>query len=358
MIWSLGETLKFIEAYLPGQLVSPQAFSHVQTIANLLPEAMSAHYFECRLAAKTHQLDFATCVMASKGGREILAGHNATADLPPILLQHPLWRRVREFFRCWADPTSPLYEQVPLIWLGFDQVDGRLPKVPLPCLSFSLNPEHLGRHPSSQPSHHAHTQPYLQFAETTFAGLLGHPLSPQTRQNLQACFDLLPAGGQISYLSAMLSRQPAALKVNGFVPKDQLLAYLTQIGWTGSLAELEQIMATFCTFTDKIKFDLTVGPTISARFSLEFFSKGLSQSDSQRQFFLNQLVDEGLCTPEKRQALLAWFGFSSEVFSHQSWPTRLSRSWYAKIVYQPHQPLEAKGYLGFVPSLFSLFTLT
>jgi hypothetical protein len=349
MIWPLSETVQFIEPYLPAQLVSAKAFSNVQTIANLLPDAMSAHYFETRLAASGIQVDFSTCVMGGKGGREILANC--------ILLETPEWRRIRAFFKYWAEPTSPLYDQVPLMWLEFDKVDETLPKAPLPCVNICLDPEYLEGRMHSQYSNHANTRNYQPFIETALELLLGEPVPPQTRQNLMNCFDLLPPGGQIIYVSAMLPRQPPTLKLNGFAPKSRFLEYLIQIGWTGSITEVEKILETFCAFTDKIRFDLTVGCTISSRVGFEFFSKGYSPSNSQRQLLLNQFVDRGLCKPEKRNALLAWPGFSGEKFSCQSWPTRLDRFWYTKIVYQPNHPLEAKGYLGFTPNFFSPFSL-
>lgn len=357
MIWSVSETLQFIEPYLACQLVPPIALRHARTIANLLPEAMSAHYFECRLAARATHVDFATCAMAAKGGREMLVQQNMADDWTHLLSAHPGWGRIYKFFESWADSASPLYETVPLVWLGFDQINA-IPHVPLPCLSICLDPDHLERDTLSQPSLCFDNEIYLQLIETILEDVFEGPISPQTRQHLMACFDFLPSGGRISYLSVMLSRQPVTLKVNGVVPTDQLLAYLTDIGWTGSPVAIDQLLTTFGLAMDTIRFDLTVGPLMSARLGLEFFTRGSTQTEAQRRRFLGQLVDERLCVPEKCDALLTWSGFSSEVYSHQSWPTRLTRSWYVKIVYQPNQPLEAKGYLGFMPGFFSLFTLT
>ena len=155
-------------------------------------------------------------------------------------------------------------------------------------------------------------------------------------------------------MSAMLSRQPAALKVFGSIPKNQLPEYLTHIGWTGSIPELETVLTTFCAPIDSIQIDLTVGNMISPRLGIEFFSDTSSQKDPGRHLLLNQFVESGLCTPEKRDILFAWPGDSREVFSGQSWPSRLIRWLDLKLVYLPNQPLEAKGYLGFSPR-FSLF---
>lgn len=357
MIWPLSETLNCIEPYLPDKLISRQAFSNIKTITNILPEAMSSYYLECRLGADATQVDFLTCATISDGGRAILAGENAPAALLANLLENPGWRRIRDFWGCWADSTSLLYDQIPLIWLEFDQVDAALPKVPLPGSMFCLDPEYLDRRRQSPRSKHVNGQQGKQVTEIACELLLGQPLSAQTRQNLFACFDLLPAGGQIIHISIMLPRQPVTLKIYASVPKDQLLAYLSQIGWSGSIAEFETILTTFCASIEDIKVDLTVAPVIAPKIGLVFSEVQVNnptQAKTGRPHLIDQCVEKGLCLPEKRDSLLAWPGSFRRTFSHQAWPTRFDRWLDIKIVYQPHQPIEVKGYLGFMP-YFSLF---
>ena len=354
MIWPLTETLERVKPYVPHRLVTPQTFDHIQTLASLLPEAMSAYYIECRLAAGSTQVDFSTCVLASKGGREILAGPRPAADLPSVMLQNGVWRRVREFLADWASPDSPLYKQIPFIWLEFDGVN-ESQAAPLPCLNFCLDPGYLDRRNGPGNFYHPNTQRFQPFAEIALAQALGHSIEPRTRQNLVNCFDQLPEGGRIIYMAVMIPRQPAALKINVVLPQDRLLGYLTRVGWTGEVAGLKKVLTTFCDPFNEIRFDLTVGSTIWPRIGLEFFAH--TAADVHRQLFLEQLVAAGLCAPEKQAALLSWPGSSSEIYSRQSHPTRLSRSWYVKLVYQGGDQLEAKGYLGFAPSFFSLFAL-
>jgi hypothetical protein len=354
--WPLSETLKFIEPYFSGQLISPQVFSQVKAITNFLPDAMFSFYLECRLAANTTQVDFLISAI-SKDAREILAGYNTKADISDTLLQDPLWSHVRDFFGYWAKSTSPLYEQVPIIWLEFDQIDQSLPIVPLPCVMFCVNPQYLERRGQLLPSNRINPQKCQLVTEVACEILIGHPLSSEIKQNLFACFELLPAGGQIIHVSAMLPRQPAALKIYVSIPKERLLEYLTQIGWIGSVGEVKSILTEFCTAKDDIRVDLTIGPMITPNIGIVFSEvqvNGLRRSGLGPQNLLDQCVENGLCTPEKREALLTWPGSSRELYSHEGWPTRLSRWLDIKIVYQPNRPLEAKGYLGFMPH-FSLF---
>jgi hypothetical protein len=351
MTWPLRQTLKFIEPYLPGQLVSPKAFSHVKTIADSLPGPMFSFYLECRLAANTTQVDFLTSVI-SENGREIIAGHNEKADLPNTLLQGPLWNRIRNFFSYWADPTSALHEQIPMVWLEFDRIDQSSPKVPPPCIMFCVYPEYLERRGQVSPLDRINALKCRQVTEIACELLLGYPLPAKTRQNLFACFELLPAGGQIIHVSVMLPRQPVALKLYASIPKKRLLEYLAQIGWTGSAAEVESILTTFCASTDEVRVDLTVGPRITPNIGIVFSEVQINTLPQNN--LLDQCVENGLCAPEKREALLNWPGASRQLYSQEKWPARLSRWLDIKIVYQLNQPLEAKGYLGFMPH-FSLF---
>jgi hypothetical protein len=321
-----------------------------------LPNAMSAYYLECRLAANAAQVDFATCVIAAEGGRRLLAGQWASAEGAGALWPQPHWQPIRNLFGCWANPTSLLFEHVPLIWLGFDNIAARYLETPLPCLSICLDPEHLVNLSAPRPVQFQ-AQQFLQCAETISTILLGQALPAQTRQQILASVALLPAAGKISYLSVMLGRQPQALKINGSIPKDKLSEYLTQLGWSGSLPELKRVVTSYGSFDERIRFDLTVSDTILPRLGFEIFARGSPQSALQQHHLVGLLITQGLCTPEKGEALLNWPGFSSESYRQQSWPTRLSRSWYAKIIYQPDQLLEAKCYLGFRPSFFSPFTL-
>jgi hypothetical protein len=360
MLWPLDETLKLIKPHVPYQLVSFKVFSWVKGITTRLPKAASSYYWECRLAAGATQVDFLACVAASDGGREVLAGQGTGAGLPDVLLENPLWDPAHDFFRQWAEPTSVLHEAIPLIWLEFDQVDGPVPEVPLPSFSFCLDPLYADRRSWSQHINSLNMQERRKVAERGVHLFFGSPLSPQSQQALFACFDSLPPSGQIIHLSAMVARQPAVVKMYGSIPKDQLLTYLTRIGWPGSIPELTDILTTFCTpetVDNNMFIDLTVGETVMPKLGLAFSQlqiENLPHRDPTRQILLDQCVQTGLCTPEKRDALLTWPGSFRATFRHEQWPTRFRKWLDVKIIYQPNQPLEAKGYLGFMP-YFSLF---
>ena len=356
MLWPLHETLEFIKPHLPGQLITPQSFSKAKIIANLLGDSMSSYYLECRLGADASQVDFLTCATI-KGGRTILAGHHSMADLPAYMLENCLWRRLRNFFIRWAESGSCLNGQAPLIWLEFDDIARLSHELPLPGLSVCLDAEFLDVYPRVQHLNRIERQVYQRIAETVLELLGDDSVSFRAQQNLQACFDCLPTGGQLIHISVMSARQPAVLKLYGSVPRHTLEPYLSHLGWGGSMAELTNMLNTFDYFIGENLFiDLTIDNAVSPRLGIAFpYDQigNLPQPDRQREMLLNKCVELGLCTPEKSHALLSWPGKARETFTDQTWPTRLSRWIDVKIVYQPSFPLEAKGYLGFMPS-FSL----
>lgn len=354
MIWSSIETLCFVEPYLPCELVSATAFSNVKALAKDLPNAMSAYYLECRLGANASQIDFLTCTTAPHGGREIFAEHVMTANLPNAFLDKALWQGFRNFFMHWADPTSPLYRHVPLIWLEFDSVDKGLIEAPFPGLILCLNPDISKGYKRVQSSTIYNRLKSKQVVEFALKCLLGYPVPNQIKQQVFVCFDCLPPGGQIIHVGTMLARQPTWLNIYGLISKEHLVEYLHQVGWNSSTTEIEKILTIFCAHTNIIRPDLSINDRIWSRIAIEFSSDGTPQGDSKLQFLLDQCVENGLCTPEKRDALLSWSGISRKTFSHQSWPVNLSRWFEIKIIYQPNYPIELKAYLGFRVN-FSLF---
>ncbi|NMG05525.1 hypothetical protein [Brasilonema sp. UFV-L1] len=350
---SLEDYLLFVAPYISHQLVTPEAFSQIQTVARMLPP-LSETLLECRLGAHSSTVDFSVLVTPCDGSREILAGLNP-AIMPDIILTNPVWRRIRDFCIHWYEPNSLLSENVDSAWLEFD-VDAQVPKVPIPSFFFCF--KNLQEEISS-------TKTQRQTVETALSFLNGTELSPQIKQNLAICSDSLPVGSQILYIGAMLSRKLEAVRVNVTgIPEEELLAYLTKIGWKYSVSELKEIIHILSDFSDVIILNFDVGNVIFPKIGIECeLIKKDPRIEPRWQLFLDYLVEKGLCTPEKRDAFLSWSGYSHKKSHPELWPTHLSklssflgargssvffrRLNHIKIVYQPNTSLEAKGYLSF-----------
>lgn len=351
---SLDNYLQVVAPYISHQLVTPEAFSQIQTVARMLPP-LSEALLECRLGANSSTVDFSVLVTASDDSREILAGLNPTVTMPDVILTNHVWSRIRDFCLHWYEPNSLLSKNIDSIWLEFD-VDGQLSKVPIP--SFFLCFKHLQEEIYS-------TKAQTQMVEIALNLLNGTELSPQIKQNLAICSDSLPVGSQILYIGAMLSRKLEAVRVNVTgIPQEKLSAYLTEIGWKYSVSELKEIIHILSGFSDIIILNFDVGNVVFPKIGIECeLIKKDPRIEPRWQLFLDYLVEKGLCTPEKRDAFLSWCGYLQEKSHPELWPSNLTkvssffgargssvffrRLNHIKIVYQPGSSLEAKGYLSF-----------
>jgi hypothetical protein len=312
------------------------------------------------LTPEAQQVDFLTCIAACDNGRAALVEQKDNDAFFPLITGEPVWDQARSFFAQWADPSSSLYDGVPLIWFEFDHVEAALPPVPLPSFSFCVDPLYAERRSWEQyiRARDPHYRQHL--AEDGLPLFLGQSLSCRTLDVLRACFTELPVGGRLIHLSAMVARQPAVVKLYGSVPRTQLLPYLERIGWSGSVTELTDILVTFCTedtVDDTMYIDLSIDDAVLPRLGIAFAQQqipNLSHKDPTRRALLEHCVHAGLCSSEKREAMLRWPGHLRVPFAGQGWPTTISKWLDIKLVYDVDSPLEAKGYLGFMPH-FSLF---
>ncbi len=349
--------LQVVAPYLSHQLVTPEAFSQIQTVARMLPPS-SETFFECRLGANSSTVDFSVLLTPQDGSCEILAGLNPGA-MPDIIFTHPVWRRIRDFCLHWYEPNSLLSQNINHIGLEFD-VDGQLPKVPIPSFFFGF--EDLIKNTSTR-KYDISAQ--KQTIETALSLLYGASILPQTKQNIDICLDSLPIGSQVLHIGAMLSRKLDAVRVNVTgILEENLSAYLTEIGWKNPVSELKEIIHVLSSLSDIIVITFDVGNVVFPKIGIECkLIKKNSRIEPKWQLFLDYLVEKGLCTPDKRDAFLSWGGYLQEKSHPELWPSNLSkvssflgargssvffrRLNHIKIVYQPDSSIEAKGYISF-----------
>ena len=93
MMSSFEEYLRPITAYVPPALISPSAFSDINSVANVLPATLAHNtfFFECRLGERAPRADFV--LARSSHGRSSLAGLHPTSTLPARLMADTVWRR-------------------------------------------------------------------------------------------------------------------------------------------------------------------------------------------------------------------------------------------------------------------------
>ena len=352
MIWPCQETLRQIATHLPDALLAPQALASLEVAASQLPDAMSSYYLEFRLAPNSSQVDFSTCISTAHGGCSAL--QHLREPLPPPA-HESAYSRAQSFLRLWSTPGSALHSQIPLVWLEFDKASEASFAVPSPSINFCLDPVFLMRPVASLEGSHPNTRSYQSFLEVALELLLGQRIPERVRRTLLICFASLPPGGHIDHMAVMLGRSPPVLKINTFIPQEELAGFLRRIDWPGEWDALNRVLKAYVTTSEPARLDLTIDGTITPRIGIEFFTGDVTASHSEKRRLLDQLVEHGYCCPMKREAVLRWPGEDHTIFTAQSWLTRIRRFSHLKLVCHAGYLAEAKAYLGFAPSLYSPF---
>jgi hypothetical protein len=277
-------------------------------------------------------------------------------------MSDPIWRRVADFAARWADPSSALYRAVDNVWLEFD-VDGAPPVIPIPSVFFGLQPS--GQEGASGVAYERVVDGYRAPAEKAIGLLSGSALAPRKLQMLSDCFRALSSVEHVFQVGLMLSRGAEAVRLCiNLRSVEGIVEYLTGVGWPCSEAEVLGVLEPIASLVDYVCLDIDVGETVHRKIGLECYFDGIKQPRTEPRWgvFLDSLVRDGLCTADKRDALLSYPGYVDENAEGIPWPRALRRAshllggrslstfirslHHVKIVYQPGEGLEAKAYLA------------
>ncbi len=347
---TLTDYLRLAAPHLPSSLLSPEGLAHLERLARLMPP-VSASGFECRLGAPDPLADFGVRFLAADGSRAVLAGReDAPFHLPGFLLEHPVWRRLRDFGARWDTPGTRLHAEVGDIFLEFD-VAGPPPEVPIP--SFFIEYDKQARH-------------RRETMEEALGLLWGEPLSPAVGERVGACLEALPAGAKVSAVGAMFSRrfEGVRLCLYGLGPRS-IPEYLARVGWPGEPEALAAQLAGVADRVERFSLCFDVGTRVLPRVGVELhLAENLQEDGARWRLLLERLVEQGLCLPSKRDALLGWLGHTHTRAHEATMPEHLRavaraqqpellcaflrRLNHVKLVHAPGQPTEAKAYLGFL----------
>jgi hypothetical protein len=200
--------------------------------------------------------------------------------------------------------------------------------------------------PASLPANPGIAPGYSWIWERALPLLLGTAIPPAVQDKLIDCLThVLPHAG-VFQVGLMPARKVDAIRLCLVGSPLELLPYLAQMGWGGSLEDVETIVASLHQYVDGIILDIDVGERIYPRIGIEGFylTRYLACVNGQWQSLLDHLVARGLCSPPTRDALLAYIGYNLAQPLHRRIYVRGLN--HVKLVYQPGQPLAAKIYFG------------
>lgn len=330
-----GDVLEAVTPYIAADLISPDHLVYLKTIADQLSGQLTNYFgFECRLGEEAPLADILFCVRQLMYQPTVLAG-----QMPGIPAQwtenEPVWQQLREFGKNWSSPASLLFRKVQDIWLEFD-VAGSPEPVPIPSLFFGSKIIHSG----------FPTKYHSWISRDAVQHLTGRPLSDTLNQTLLRCIDTLPRDALLFQMGAMLSREPAFVRICiSRLGLNDVLPYLEAIGWDGDKAPLTNLLNELTPYLDTITVDLDllengIGPKIG----LECAPKNEKVIDSWFTF-LDYLVAQELCLPNKRDGLIAFAAPSKQA------DNIVRGLHHIKLVTQAGKPTKAKAYLSVVSEL-------
>ncbi|MGE0702606.1 MAG: prenyltransferase/squalene oxidase repeat-containing protein, partial [Vicinamibacterales bacterium] len=304
--------------------------------------------FDTPLSAAS-RVDFQQCILAEpseiRQAVSRFAEHTDNSDAD----RHQAWQRVLELLRVWSTPSSLLHDTVEDVWLELDGLPSQ-GDLPSPSVFFGIRREVWS------------TSDRSAVANAALQTLVDASARETIGPILQRC--LLFPGAAVSHLGVMLARRTNALRVNvkGLRP-EALGTCLTDIGWPGDIPAAEATMAPLAALVEHVTVCLDVGQQIHPVIGFECVLKKQPASEPRWATFLDHLVDEGLCTPAKREGLLRWPATLTPATPGTWWPDHLLHASliapadrfsvldrqlsHVKVVLPPSGVPEAKAYFGF-----------
>jgi hypothetical protein len=340
--WSLAESLSAVAPWLRPALVGGDAWARLQALAGTTAAWPCTTYaIEARLSPAAAQVDLALC---TESGSELAA----LAQTAPGT--SPGWRALAMLSTRFDEPSAR--HRIANVWVEFD-----LDQAPacLPAPALFVGPASLRRGGDQEP----------RFRE----GLAG--VSALMRQlavaagvavdvgALERHAEALPHGARVFQIGLMLSRRSAPLRlVVQRLPAELLPRYLEGVGREDYGRVARTVVEELGAPELAVDLQLEVGGTSGTAMGLELSPLRSGGEGLEAWAKLGErLVGLGLCSADKRDALLAWpsalepvatqLGTAATVVTSRRW-RRLS---HVKVVCDTTGPVQAKGYLFFNAAL-------
>lgn len=347
--------LNAVFRHLSEDLVAPDAMASLEQFASLLPP-VPLTIFESRIGNPQAAVDYLLCVEPTW----IL-----NPKISELISSDERWGDICTFAQKWANsPTNDWFRRsVDSVWLEFDTAQTS-PQQVMPGIFFASLEAAIFQ--SSYVDH-------CQAVHTAFAHLPYLANDSGIKRHLQQCLDLLPEEARIYALGDLKGRSARQLRVAiAQIPAPKLPRFLSEIEWPGDYAVVDDLIRQIAPDINALSIDLDVGDGVFPQIGLEF----TNPNRFQRQWWqdmLDRLVEAGFCLPARRNALLAWQGYTNETANPDVWPNDLSQTTHLvppiyclivrfinhlKVVYKPGQPIEAKAYFAAKQVCTSRFQLS
>jgi hypothetical protein len=346
--FSLSDAIQSVSRHLPAALVSRAGRRRLKAMAAALPDCGESLGFECTLTKRAAYADLGVSVTPTSGGPSALLA-KSDPKLDELIKRDDRWRQLQNFIALWSDEASLLKQRVPFVFLEFD-ADTDPAAVPVPSIFVALDwqVQEMDRHAADPASAAVFA---VDEVEKILQPLRGERLDARRRQMLLRCFETLPAGGLALHVGAMLGRPQRAVRLSMVVSRRDSASYLANLGWRAGLATLQGMLERYAPLADfehpaaHVQIDFDVDSEVGERIGVSL----RPHEESGWPALFDALVAERLCTPAKRDALLAWPGMTFDWFSGMPRP-HLVRHYISHLKYAcTSDARAAKAYFGVGP---------
>jgi hypothetical protein len=319
-----ADWLEVFEPRLIEPLFDPETVTRLRRLATGLPGQCQGT-LEVRLAPGVAPVDLSLRLRTAEEARAMAQG----------LPSSP----VRTFLFGWAEAGGAL-ATVRSVWLELDL--DRMPagEAPAPVVCAKL-PQ--GADPG-------------WVTDTLLPALQDGPLAAGQRARILSCLDALPPSSSLLYVFSLRARGSDAVRLEIFgLEPAEMLSYLA--GVTPEMVPAVTKAAPLFEGVERLHLSFDVTDAILPRIGIEGSFPRQPSREPRWQAFFERLAQAGLCSPGKRDAVLAWPGYDTFWTAPERWPIAdlgpkgacLRTLSHLKVVCRPDHELEAKAYLTFGP---------
>jgi hypothetical protein len=302
----LERYLDLVRPRLPLGLVSEQAFAQARSIGTFFPE-LPVVGFETRLDSDEPTIDLFLLLDNCTADLEYPQRANAVHRLPSTLRSNAGWQRVIDVCQAFRSRAVPLMNLVTSIWLEFDITPDQ-PPLPTPSIFVGI------RDLRDSSAGGDLTRRYLDSLDALIDMLTGEPPRQVLRSQLRVIVEHTAADAAGYHVGAMLSRGTHAFRICvRRTPVSRFLARAREIGWPGDPDVPRRVFGRCFQLMPDPTIHLDVGDCVGPKLGFDLalassFLSGQPRDDSRWHELFAWLVSEGLSTPGKRDAFLAWPG--------------------------------------------------
>ncbi len=311
---TLDEFVDLVLPRLPAGLVDQRSAGRVRGAGSGVPAEVAARFgLECGLGSQSADAALLFCADAETGGMQMIAGRHPLVNLPDALATAQSWGPIVRF--CGRrEPGFLLHRATCDVWVDLAGRDA-------PSVSFGVRRGGLPE-ATRRPR-----EVLLRTLEMGFDALRGRPLEPPALTSMRALVRRLPETARVDRAGLIGGHPDDALLWLSALACGELVDLVAATRDRGEARKLRAVLAEIVQPAGGVRARIEVHEGVGRSIGLIY---GVDPADPAAQAaagwgsLLDRLVYAGLCTSERREALLTCHGTLGE-HEAEVWPEHLTR---------------------------------